>query len=74
MRRENELGRLIVDLAVAIHRSLGPGLLESVYEVVLASELQRQGIKVERQVPVSITYSGIHFTEGFRTDLIVGSA
>lgn len=39
---------------------------------MLASELQRQGIKVERQVPVSITYSGIHFTEGFRADLIVG--
>jgi len=70
--KENEIGRIVVDVAIKVHRELGPGLLESVYEVVLAHELQGRGLKVERQVPVSISYQGLHFDEAFRADIIVG--
>ena len=65
------MGRIIVDAAVSIHRGIGPGLLETVYEVVLAHVLQERGLVVERQVPVPIEYSGIEFDEGFRADIIV---
>jgi len=70
--KENEIGRIVVDVAIKVHRELGPGLLESVYEVVLAHELQGRGLKVERQVPVSISYQGLLFDEAFRADIIVG--
>jgi GxxExxY protein len=50
---ENEIGTVVVDVAIAVHRELGPGLLESVYEVVLAQELKDRGITVQRQVPES---------------------
>ena len=69
--KENEIGTIVVESAIAIHRELGPGLLETVYEVVLARELQHRGLKVERQVPVPIEYKGIRFDEGFRADIIV---
>jgi GxxExxY protein len=68
---ENEIALQIVDAAYHIHRNLGPGLLESVYETVLAFELEKRGLTVKRQVPVSIVYEGIRFEEGFRADLIV---
>ena len=68
---ENETGKLVVDAAVAVHRSLGPGLLESVYEVILAHELRRRGLAVERQVPMAIEYDGLRFDEGFRADIVV---
>jgi len=68
---EDEIGRLIVDVAVRIHREVGPGLMETVYEVILAHELRRSGLRVERQVPIPITYEGLRFDEGFRADLIV---
>jgi GxxExxY protein len=68
---ENAMGKEVVDAAVKVHRELGPGLLETVYEVVLARELERRGLLVERQVPVPIVYSGMRFEEGFRADLIV---
>lgn len=68
---ENELGTLILAAAIEVHRELGPGLLESVYEVVLARELSSRGLAVERQVPVPIVYKGLRFEEGFRADLIV---
>ncbi len=68
---ENELGTLVLTAAIEVHRELGPGLLESVYEVVLAKELSLRGLTVERQVPVPIVYKGLHFEEGFRADLIV---
>jgi iron complex transport system substrate-binding protein len=61
----------IVDAAYKIHVGLGPGLLESVYEVVLAAELERRGLSVERQRPVSFQFDGITFDEGFRVDLLV---
>jgi GxxExxY protein len=69
--RENEIGTEIVGAAIAIHRELGPGLMETVYEVILAHELKQRGLLVERQVSVSIEYCGIKFDEGFRADLIL---
>jgi iron complex transport system substrate-binding protein len=71
MKDLNSISGTIVDAAFHIHRTLGPGLLESVYEVVLAHELEKRGLKVERQKPVSITYDGLRFDEGFRADLII---
>ena len=68
---ENEIGSAVVDCAVALHRDLGPGLLETVYEVTLARALERRGLQVERQVAVPIEYEGERFAEGFRADLIV---
>jgi len=68
---ENEIARIIVDAAFQIHKRLGPGLLETVYEVILAHALQRRGLNVDRQVPVPIVFDGIKFNEGFRADLIV---
>jgi GxxExxY protein len=55
---ENEIGRIVVDAAIAVHRALGPGLLESVYEAVLAAELRDRGLEVARQFPVPIEYHG----------------
>ncbi|MDD3441069.1 MAG: GxxExxY protein [Kiritimatiellae bacterium] len=68
---ENEIGKIAVDSAVQIHRELGPGLLETVYEIVLAKELERRGLKIKRQVSVSIVYRDIRFDEGFRADILV---
>jgi len=68
---ENEIAKIIVDVAFQIHKGLGPGLLETVYEVVLAHALKKRGLKVERQIPVAIVFDGIKFDEGFRADLIV---
>jgi GxxExxY protein len=70
---QNEIGSIIVDCAVKIHRNLGPGLLETVYEVILANALDQRGLRVERQVPVPIEYEGKRFVEGFRADMIVES-
>lgn len=69
--KENEIGTIVVDTAIAVHRELGPGLLETVYEVVLAHELKERGLRVECQVPIGIQYKGIKFDEGFRGDIIV---
>ncbi|MDD4736558.1 MAG: GxxExxY protein [Kiritimatiellae bacterium] len=71
MKTEDEIGSIVVDCAVKIHKELGPGLLESVYEVVMAYELSQRGLRVERQVPIRIRYHDIVFEEGFRADLIV---
>jgi GxxExxY protein len=68
---ENEIGREVVDAAIAVHRELGPGLMETVYEVILAHELKQRSLQVERQVRVSIEYRNIQFDEGFRADLIL---
>ena len=67
---ENEIGAILIEEAIQLHRELGPGLLESVYEVVLADSLKKRGLDVRRQVPVPIHYRGIKFDEGFRADLI----
>ncbi len=68
---ENEIGTIVVDAAIAVHRELGPGLLESVYEIVLAYELQQRGLRVNRQVPIAIRYKDMTFAEAFRRDLVV---
>jgi GxxExxY protein len=65
---ENEIGAIIVDAAIRIHRELGPGLLESVYEVILAYELGQRGLSVTRQVPIPIRYKQMIFEEAFRAD------
>lgn len=71
MMHENEIGTVIVQTAIELHKDLGPGLLESVYEVLLAHRLRQKGLRVERQVPVPIEFDGHRFEEGFRVDLIV---
>jgi GxxExxY protein len=68
---ENEIARSILDSAFKIHKSLGPGLFESVYERVLAYELEKQGHTTERQKLIPIEYEGYQFDEGFRADLVV---
>jgi len=68
---ENELARIVVDRAYKVHTRLGPGLLESVYEVILAHEVREQGLNVERQVSIPVMYNSIRFEEGFRADLVV---
>ena len=67
----NKMGTMVVDCAVKLHMELGPGLLESVYEVLLAHRLEQSGLKVDRQVHIPIQFDGIRFDEGFRADLIV---
>jgi GxxExxY protein len=67
----NDISREIVDAAFHIHQRLGPGLLESVYEAILAHELTVRGLHIVRQQPIPIAYDDIHFDEGFRADLVV---
>lgn len=67
---ENTTGA-IIDAVIKIHKILGPGLFESVYEEVLAYELKKRGIVVERQVPIPVRYEGLIMEVGFRADLIV---
>jgi iron complex transport system substrate-binding protein len=61
----------VVDSALKIHKEMGPGLLESVYEVVLARALEKRGFQVERQKPIRFEYDGMVFEDGFRVDLLV---
>jgi GxxExxY protein len=68
---ENEIGKIVVDAAISVHRELGPGLLETVYEVVLLHELRERWLKAERQVSVPIECRGIKFDEGFRADIVI---
>ncbi len=65
------LARLAVDAAFHLHHDLGPGLLESVYEALLAVRLEMSGVKVDRQKPIDIHYDGIHFRNAFVADLIL---
>jgi GxxExxY protein len=69
---ENEIAKIIVDAALKIHRSLGPGLLESVYEATLAHELRTRGLQVTQQLSVLVNYDGVRLGLGFRADLVVG--
>jgi len=68
---ENEIGTTVLDVAFDLHKKLGPGLLESVYEAVLAKLLAKKGLHIQRQVSIPIEYEGEHFDEGFRVDLFV---
>ena len=68
---ENQLSKIILDAAFKVHTKSGPGMLETFYEFVLAHELPKQGLQVERQVPIRIYYDELVFDEGFRADLLV---
>ena len=70
---ENEIARQVVDAAYKVHVTLGPGLLESVYEAALAYELQQRGLRVQQQVPIAVTYGTVRLEIGFRADLLVES-
>ena len=66
-----ELASIAVDCGFHLHRNLGPGLLESVYEAIMADQLGRRGLHVQRQAPIAIRYDGIALPEGFRADLLI---
>jgi GxxExxY protein len=68
---ENELSKIVVDICYKIHTKLGPGLLESVYEAILYYELNKLGLKVQKQKPVPVYWEEIVLEVGFRADLIV---
>ncbi len=68
---ENDIAKIIVDAAFKVHKELGPGLFESVYETVMAHEIEGRGLAVERQKAIPINYDGMQFDEGFRADLVV---
>ncbi len=68
---ENEIAKVVVDVAFGIHTGLGPGLLESVYRTVMADRLARRGLQVETQAPVPLIFDGFCFEKGFFADLIV---
>lgn len=69
--RTEEIGKIIVNSAFKVHKQLGPGLLERVYEVCLAYEIAKAGLDVKRQVDIPIFYDGIEFNEGLRLDLLI---
>jgi iron complex transport system substrate-binding protein len=69
-----EISAVVVDAAYHLHRDLGPGLLESVYEAVLAGVLSERGLSVVRQKSVPVKFNGMAFDEGFRVDLLVAEA
>ena len=69
--RENRVTGQIIGAAIEVHRALGPGMLESVYEVCLEYELQQRKLKVARQVPLPVVYRGVQLDGGFRVDLLV---
>lgn len=68
---EEEIGKALVNASYLIHKELGPGLLEKVYEVCLAHEMKKVGYEVKRQVDIPIRYDGITFEEGLRLDILI---
>jgi iron complex transport system substrate-binding protein len=74
MNRLDEISGVVLDLSIKIHRDLGPGLMESVYEMVLAAKLTELGYSVIRQKPVDIEYDGMRFEAAFRIDLLVNDS
>ena len=71
MREIDEITGIVIDESIRIHRELGPGLLESVYEAILWKSLIERGLRVERQKPLPFKYNGMSFEEGFKIDLLV---
>ena len=69
--KENEIGTIIVDAALAVHRGLGPGLLESAYQVCLAHELRERGLQVECEVTLPVVYDGVRIDAGYRIDMLI---
>lgn len=70
---ENEIAALVVDSAFQIHKTPGPGLLEGVYEQILARKLEKEGLQVEVQKKISIVYEDIRIEHAFRADLVVNN-
>ena len=68
----DDLSAEVINAAIRIHRELGPGLLESVYELVLAGSLSERGLKIDRQKPIDIEFEGVRYPAAFRLDLLVG--
>jgi GxxExxY protein len=69
--KEERIGKIVLEAALAVHSALGPGLLENVYEVCLCHELKKRGLVCQRQVPVPIVYDGIKFDEALRLDVVI---
>ena len=69
--KEEEIGKILVNSALKVHKALGPGLLEKVYEIALTHELEKIGLQVKRQTYLPIVYDGIVFEEGLRLDLFI---
>ncbi len=69
--KENEIGTKIIASAIMVHRKLGSGLLENIYEIILSYELKKQGFNVTRQKPIPISYDGMVFNEAYKADIIV---
>ena len=69
--KTERLAKIVVDAAYKVHSSLGPGLLESVYEICLAHELRKRGLAIETQVAISVVYDGIRLEAGLRIDILV---
>ena len=68
---ENEIGGVLIETAIQVHQNIGPGLMETVYEAIMAKQLCIKGLEVKRQVAIPIEYEGARFAEGFRADLII---
>jgi iron complex transport system substrate-binding protein len=71
MKDIDEISGDVLDAAIRLHKELGPGLLETVYETVLAAQLARMGYMIDRQYPVDIDVDGLHFSAAFRIDILV---
>jgi GxxExxY protein len=70
---ENEIAKMVVDKSIHIHKALGPGLLESVYQRILAYELRKEGLEVETESPVPVEWDGHIIDESFRADMVINS-
>src|SRR5687768_16320413 len=68
---ENDIASVVVDAALKIHKTLGPGLLESVYQATLSFELQKRGLRVVEELALPVRYEGVKLDLGFRVDLLV---
>ena len=68
---ENEIAKIVVDVAFHIHTALGPGLLESVYQKIMAHELRKRGLTVEEEVPLPVIWDDVRLKVGFRADLFI---
>jgi len=68
---ENEIGQIVIGSAMAVHSALGPGLLESAYELCLAHELTKRGMSIDRQVAIPIRYDDLRIDNGYRIDVLV---
>jgi len=69
--RTEAIAKIVVNSAFKVHKELGPGLLERVYEICLAHEIRKAGLDVKRQIDIPIVYDGIEFSEGLRLDLLI---